>query len=432
MPRERSTAPASRTRASIGPCTRVSSPVGIYTKTRTHGSYDGTVSRDGENRGIAPLARAMAAPPLDVLVAAAAAGARVDARDVVDPFATAVDASGATERARAAVDEDAPPEFAFGSSSSEWSSSASESDDASDGSDSETSCESIDAADLPAWLKRARDGPVRTEDEADDATHAAPPRTRNEIDADARAVAPVPTIEASEEIRSIGRVMSVVGRTVVVGSAARGRTAEGEETLDEESVLCLGDRTGLGVIEEVFGPVSSPLYSLRLPAEEDGASGGAKVRVDDEVFVVVGRSKTIPNVKSLYKKGYDASGKDDEEVVEEEEFSDDEKEAAAKAAKKNPAKKRSARGGGGRGGGGRAPPPPPIMGGGGYFGMQGLPRPPAPHSAPTYGGAAGAPVMYVPVSYNAQGQPVIVVPPQGYGAPPRGPPPPPPPPPPSS
>lgn len=326
--------------------------------------------------------------------------------------------------------------FAFGSSSSEWSSSEETDGALDDSDDSETSCESIDAADLPAWLKRARDGPVRTEEEADDATHAAPPRTRNEIDAHARAVAPVPNIEASETIRSIGRVMSVVGSTVVVTSAAKGRTAEGEETLDEDSVLCLGDRTGLGAIEEVFGPVTSPLYTLRLPAEEDGEPPVPKVRVDDEVFVVVGRSRTIPNVKSLYKKGYDASGKDDEEVADEEEFSDDEKEAAAKATKKNSTKKRSAAGGGrgrgGHGGASRAPPPPPIMGGGGYFGMQGLPRPPAPYGAPAHGGTAGAPVMYVPVSYNAQGQPVIVVPPQGYGAPPRGPPPPPPPPPPSS
>ena len=153
---------------------------------------------------------------------------------------------------------------------------------------------------------------------------------------------PVAAIGSDEAIEAVGRVVSVVGRTMVVQSGRGDATREREtdldgvdETLDEESVLCTRDRRGLGAIEEVFGPVSAPLYALRLPEEVTAETG-------DEVFVVVGRSRRIPNVARLYKKGYDASGKDDEEVVEEEEFSDDEEEAAAKAARKKASgKKRS-------------------------------------------------------------------------------------------
>ena len=68
------------------------------------------------------------------------------------------------------------------------------------------------------------------------------------------------------------------------------------------------------------------------------------------------------------------------------------------------------------------------MGGGGMFGMRGLPRPTPPvqytHAgaipagAPPAYGAPGQPMMYVPVQYNAQGQPVIMMPPPARGAPP--------------
>ena len=214
-------------------------------------------------------------------------------------------------------------------------------------------------------------------------------------------------IGSDEAIEAVGRVVSVVGRTMVVQSGRGDATREREtdldgvdETLDEESVLCTRDRRGLGAIEEVFGPVSAPLYALRLPEEVTAETG-------DEVFVVVGRSRRIPNVARLYKKGYDASGKDDEEVVEEEEFSDDEEEAAAKAARKKASgKKRSS---GARGGGAKPSP----MGGGGMFGMRGLPRPPPPPpsaamgqmgggGAPPPPSAAGQPMMYVPVRYDAR------------------------------
>jgi H/ACA ribonucleoprotein complex non-core subunit NAF1 len=380
--------------------------------TSRNDSIERRTSRRRAATARAMLERALERAPLDVRVAAEAARATGDARR------------------RDASDEANVPEFAFdearrrddASSSSAWTTSESDEDDGS------TSCESVSARDVPKWLARARDGGDDDDDDEDGEDGDAPPRTRNEIANDDGAVTPVAAIGSDETIEAVGRVVSVVGRTMVVQSGRGDATREREtdldgvdETLDEESVLCTRDRRGLGAIEEVFGPVSAPLYALRLPEEVTAETG-------DEVFVVVGRSRRIPNVARLYKKGYDASGKDDEEVVEEEEFSDDEEEAAAKAARKKASgKKRSS---GARGGGAKPSP----MGGGGMFGMRGLPRPPPPPpsaamgqmgvgGAPPPPSAAGQPMMYVPVRYDARGRPTIVMPPA------RGPPPPPPPPP---
>lgn len=62
------------------------------------------------------------------------------------------------------------------------------------------------------------------------------------------------------------------------------QTTEGCRTLAEGSVLCLDDRTPLGRVEDVFGPVKSPFYALRyyagdgLPASV--APGSAVFSVD--------------------------------------------------------------------------------------------------------------------------------------------------------
>ena len=43
--------------------------------------------------------------------------------------------------------------------------------------------------------------------------------------------------------------------------------------MDEGSILCLPNRTPLGRVEEVFGPVTEPLYSLRF-------AGGTEVPME--------------------------------------------------------------------------------------------------------------------------------------------------------
>lgn len=41
------------------------------------------------------------------------------------------------------------------------------------------------------------------------------------------------------------------------------QASEGSRALAENSILCLEDRTPLGCIEDIFGPVKAPLYALR-------------------------------------------------------------------------------------------------------------------------------------------------------------------------
>jgi len=275
-------------------------------------------------------------------------------------------------------DADAPPsgapEFEFsdeetrrripgvirdGSDSSEWSDSSDDED-----------VEELDLENMPKWLEDIKNG-VKS-DFDDDAAHSEPPRTKNEIAADAvPPPLPPPHVGPDEPVAHLGHVTSVVGDTVVVQSLP------GSEPIDEESVLCLESRLGLGAVEEVFGPVTAPLYALRLPGkankttaptregEPEGAAGDAaedateeedpaiivarEVRVGTRVFVVEGRRRAL-ETKGLHTKGYDNSGQNDEEVAEDDEFSDDEKEAEAK--KKRRQKKRGANGeavGAGRG-----------------------------------------------------------------------------------
>lgn len=235
-------------------------------------------------------------------------------------------------------------------------------DDSSEWSDSsDEDVEELDMANMPRWLEDIKNGVDRDLD--DDACHAEPPRTKNEIpEEQLPAPPPPPPIGADEAIVPIGDVISVVGDTVVVQSLPN------TPPLDEESILCLDTRRGLGAVEEVFGPVASPLYALRVPKSRGGGSaeggGGAEgaaegaaegvevaiasdVNVGARVYVVEGRSRVI-ETKGLYTKGYDNSGQNDEEVDDDDDYSDDEKEAEAK--KKRKQKKRGADGVGKAGG----------------------------------------------------------------------------------
>jgi hypothetical protein len=70
-------------------------------------------------------------------------------------------------------------------------------------------------------------------------------------------------------------------------------------TLSEGAVLCLADRTPLGRVEDVFGPVTEPLYALRCPGQAvpGGASAGAPV-------FSVDKYATFVQPAALKSKGY--------------------------------------------------------------------------------------------------------------------------------
>lgn len=95
--------------------------------------------------------------------------------------------------------------------------------------------------------------------------------------------------------------------------------------LDEGSVLCLEDRTVLGCVDEVFGPVLMPMYLIRFESAEKMPK---TVSANAAVYYATEHTTYIVPEK-IKDKGTDASNIFDEEM-DETEFSDDEEEAAAK------------------------------------------------------------------------------------------------------
>ena len=99
--------------------------------------------------------------------------------------------------------------------------------------------------------------------------------------------------------------------------------------LAEASLLCLPPSSGaeavqvLGRVAEIFGPVSAPLYSVRV-----GDTDRLRLSVGDEVFVAPAHSSFLAPSAIKQGKGTDASGADDDECqLDEQDFSDDEAEA---------------------------------------------------------------------------------------------------------
>ena len=68
----------------------------------------------------------------------------------------------------------------------------------------------------------------------------------------------VPEIADNEEIELVGQIVSVVGDVCVVASEK-----EDQAPLDETTPLCSEERVGLGFVEEVFGPIIKPMYTMR-------------------------------------------------------------------------------------------------------------------------------------------------------------------------
>ena len=156
-----------------------------------------------------------------------------------------------------------------------------------------------------------------------------------------------------------------------------GRRGAGEGSDGLPSKLRAGDNLGglLGRVDEVFGPVKQPLYSLR--CHDDAIREHCEV--GKPVYAVERLSKVVVESK-LYTKGYDNSGKFDEEVAPgEDAFSDDEKEMEVKRSRRQRKRKVGSRGtkpGGqtARGGGQNQhqnfyPPRPPVPG------LQSMPYP---------------------------------------------------------
>lgn len=145
-------------------------------------------------------------------------------------------------------------------------------------------------------------------------------RTKNEIPEE---VIPKPdvTITPDMPIEELGGIEAVVENTLLI----KAKTSGEYRVLESGSVLCLGDRSVIGVVSETLGRVQQPLYSVRFTNATEIAEAG--LVVGTKVFYSEQHSTYVFTQALKTFKGSDASNMHDEEVGEEEvEFSDDEAE----------------------------------------------------------------------------------------------------------
>ena len=158
------------------------------------------------------------------------------------------------------------------------------------------------------------------------------PRTANEKLPETVPVQPLPeAVGTLEDMEVAGAVRSCVNGLVVVETAS---ISSAGRTLDQGSILCVMDDAAgvvrpMGRIDEVFGPISSPFYTMRI------ASSGLEKIVKTGTTVLSPRTlNDAVDPSKLFSAGSDASNVFDEELAEEQDFSDDEKEAAARRSRR--------------------------------------------------------------------------------------------------
>ena len=137
--------------------------------------------------------------------------------------------------------------------------------------------------------------------------------------------------------KPIGKITSLFQDTVVVRS-------EPDIVLDLDNLVFTQNKIVLGKIDDVFGSIKNPYYSLTFDLYLKKMEQAGELKIGDEVFTLTEKAKILPQAQIEIlkkKKGCDASNKYDEEVLEknEMEFSDDEQEEVfkqkAKKKKKN-------------------------------------------------------------------------------------------------
>jgi H/ACA ribonucleoprotein complex non-core subunit NAF1 len=149
-------------------------------------------------------------------------------------------------------------------------------------------------------------------------------RTKNEVPEE---VIPKPdvTITVDMKITELGSVATIVDNILLIKATTSGEY----KVLETGSVLCLEDRSVIGVVAETLGRVQQPLYSVLFT--NAGEITGAGLALETKVFYSEQHSTYVFTQNLKAYKGSDASNLHDEEVGDEEmEFSDDEAEAEHK------------------------------------------------------------------------------------------------------
>jgi H/ACA ribonucleoprotein complex non-core subunit NAF1 len=237
---------------------------------------------------------------------------------------TAEPIQGGSQDLAAEFELDSSP---MGSSSSDTSDDESSSDD--DDDDDDDDYKMLDPAEQAARLMQEDGG---SDDEGMGKAHngagAGPPRTLNEKPDE---VVPKPDLIITEnmKIEELGYVENLVENLVLI----KAKTTGEYQVLEFGSVLCLENRTVIGVVAETLGRVEQPYYAVHFTNEKAIAETG--ISKGTNIFYVEEHSTSVFTQPLKSFKGSDASNLHDEEVGDEGiEFSDDEAEAEYKRKQK--------------------------------------------------------------------------------------------------
>ena len=150
------------------------------------------------------------------------------------------------------------------------------------------------------------------------------PRTTNEKP-DEFVKKPNVIVTEDMKIEELGLVENTVENLALI----KANTSGEYQVLESGSLLCLQDRSVIGVISETLGRVQQPYYSVRFTNAAAIAEAG--IEKGTKIMYVVQHSTTVFTQPLRAFKGSDASNLHDEEVSDDElEFSDDEAEAEHK------------------------------------------------------------------------------------------------------
>lgn len=251
----------------------------------------------------------------------------VEVKQAVDPTEMVAHTEITFEGLAEANKANAEAEFELDSSPLESSSSDS-SDDSSSSDDSEADSDAEDyemlSPEEEARRLMAEDGGSDDGHGKGTNEHSHVVRTTNEKPDE---IVPKPDIivTADMKIEELGSVENIVENIAVIKAKISGEY----EVLETGSLLCLEDRSVIGVVAETLGRVQQPYYCVRFT--NASAMNEAGIRQNTKIFWVGEHSTTVFTQPLKAFKGTDASNLHDEEVGDDElEFSDDEAEAEHK------------------------------------------------------------------------------------------------------
>ena len=214
-------------------------------------------------------------------------------------------------------------EFELDSSPLQSSSSSISTDSSSSGESDDEEYELLDPTEQALRLMQ-EDGGSDDDSKSGPRGPSGPPRTLNEKPDE---VVPKPnvTITNDMKVEELGAVENLVENIVLV----KAKTSGEYQVLEFGSVLCLADKTVIGVVAETLGRVQQPYYSVRFT--NAAAISEAGISKGTPIFYVEQHSAPVFTQPLKAFKGSDASNLHDEEVGDDAiEFSDDEAEAEYK------------------------------------------------------------------------------------------------------